>query len=681
MYLQKSATATAAPRSPSRRPLSVLPVQRKPSAGACACGGSCPRCQKSSPQVKVSTPGDRYEREADRIADAITGSAGSAPAPSRIPQTRPQRRARTPGGASHAAADAAARGLGGGQPLDRPTRAHFESRLGHDLSNVRLHADARAAASAQAFEARAYTLGRDIVFGAGEYAPGTPSGRRLLAHELVHVVQQGAAAPSRKPVARASTPPQLQRSALTPGAYSVRLVTESGEQLIGPPELDITGAADGAAGMAPPDAAAPPEMPATPAEARPEEEIPVQRMPLSDSTVIIQRAATFTKPAPTARDPLARLASGLTPGLTTPMINGSKVASDQDVLTAISPSQVAQTGSSGGNVTCNFTNFTIDTGAEQIVASAPGAGGWTGKVAPAQLANPPQCAKVATVPVTMNALPSNADFVKRVQASEDEHVAEIRALHDRHFVPYDRFITGLSATGPNLPTCGQNLVNQLNNQHRQATFGFVFGYAAATKKLDGPGGTHNDTATVKAAADCSSATITLSQTNPLKPGASAGNVVPVAPTVTSFNPATLKASGNDLVDGKTTVKTFSNAADAKAALGVIQYYGMNSRNVIGPFEYFLVGKGAPSGALKGANELDIDPARYQVTLNMPNAGDWAITDVIGSAKNVNINVIVNFGAKRDEAYSAWAVMTGLGFTKQGWVGGTRQKPEMMYFRV
>jgi hypothetical protein len=74
-------------------------------------------------------------------------------------------------------------------------RAFFEPRLGHDFSQVRVHADARAADSARSIDALAYTAGQDVVFGAGQYAPGSMSGRRLLAHELAHVVQQGQSAP------------------------------------------------------------------------------------------------------------------------------------------------------------------------------------------------------------------------------------------------------------------------------------------------------------------------------------------------------------------------------------------------------------------------------------------------------------------------------------------------------
>ncbi len=80
-----------------------------------------------------------------------------------------------------------------GQPLDTATRNFMEPRFGHDFSRVRVHTDEKAAASARAVNALAYTVGGNVVFGAGNYAPGKISGRNLLAHELTHVVQQRAA--------------------------------------------------------------------------------------------------------------------------------------------------------------------------------------------------------------------------------------------------------------------------------------------------------------------------------------------------------------------------------------------------------------------------------------------------------------------------------------------------------
>ena len=77
-----------------------------------------------------------------------------------------------------------------GQPLDADTRGFMESRLGHDFSRVRIHTGATAAESARAVNALAYTVGRDVVFDTGQYAPQMTGGKRLLAHELAHVVQQ-----------------------------------------------------------------------------------------------------------------------------------------------------------------------------------------------------------------------------------------------------------------------------------------------------------------------------------------------------------------------------------------------------------------------------------------------------------------------------------------------------------
>ena len=77
-----------------------------------------------------------------------------------------------------------------GQPLDAATRQFFEPRFGCDFSGVRVHTDARAAESARAVNALAYTVGRDVVFGVGHYAPWTSAGQRLIAHELTHTIQQ-----------------------------------------------------------------------------------------------------------------------------------------------------------------------------------------------------------------------------------------------------------------------------------------------------------------------------------------------------------------------------------------------------------------------------------------------------------------------------------------------------------
>jgi hypothetical protein len=137
------------------------------------------------------------------------------------------------------------------QPLDEPSRAYFEPRFGHDFSRVRVHTGAAAARSARELTARAYTVANHIVFGAGGFAPQTQEGRRLLGHELAHVVQQsggtrsGTSLNARKPVAPASignspssAPPPLSAAifSATPGVLLQRSPTDSpkpGPEILG----------------------------------------------------------------------------------------------------------------------------------------------------------------------------------------------------------------------------------------------------------------------------------------------------------------------------------------------------------------------------------------------------------------------------------------------------------------
>ncbi len=102
-----------------------------------------------------------------------------------------------------------------GTALDSATRGSMEARFGYDFSRVRIHTDARAAESARAVQASAYTLGNHLVFAAGAFQPGTSAGQRLIAHELVHTIQQGATPHAGTAGMISSvTRPQLQRYAV-----------------------------------------------------------------------------------------------------------------------------------------------------------------------------------------------------------------------------------------------------------------------------------------------------------------------------------------------------------------------------------------------------------------------------------------------------------------------------------
>jgi hypothetical protein len=111
----------------------------------------------------------------------------------------------------------------------------MQARLGHDFSRVRVHADARSAKSASAVSAHAYTIGQDIVFGAGRYAPETTDGKRLLAHELTHVIQQGGPTFLQRQVAKdiAAQPPPRSTSPAIPelGPDTTNVEQEDEERL------------------------------------------------------------------------------------------------------------------------------------------------------------------------------------------------------------------------------------------------------------------------------------------------------------------------------------------------------------------------------------------------------------------------------------------------------------------
>lgn len=128
-----------------------IAIQRKPS---CPCGGGCPRCRGViQAKLMINEPGDIYEQEADRVADLASP----------------------------------------GRPLEPVLRQDMEQRFGYDFSRVRVHSSAVAGQSAREVNANAYTVGHNIVFSAGRFAPGTNEGRRLIAHELTHVMQQSGA--------------------------------------------------------------------------------------------------------------------------------------------------------------------------------------------------------------------------------------------------------------------------------------------------------------------------------------------------------------------------------------------------------------------------------------------------------------------------------------------------------
>ncbi len=184
---------------PSQKPASS--VTQTPSTGGCTCGGTCPLCKSKLAATNISAPGDKHEQEADRMAEKMlsTTTEKKQGATSKdAPNTRPP----TTAGDNQI-------GLSG-QPLSPEIRSYFESGSGTDFSQVRLHTGTEAQALAAPLQAEAFTLGRNIVIGDPNFQASSPAGKNLLAHELAHTVQQGAA-PHQGVSATAAAPMIMRR--------------------------------------------------------------------------------------------------------------------------------------------------------------------------------------------------------------------------------------------------------------------------------------------------------------------------------------------------------------------------------------------------------------------------------------------------------------------------------------
>jgi Domain of unknown function (DUF4157) len=261
-----------APRAVRRRPARAMcRVGSAAGSGTLALGPALGRSSTAlttKAKLEIGRPNDRFEQEADRVADQVMRTAdpqvtgaidldGEAarngiqrvcaeceeevrrqPLEDEDEQLQMKR-------ASGATPEIGA-GLqvqigawGGGQPLSASMRAFFEPRFGHDFSRVRLHTDQRAADSARTMNALAYTVGSNIVFGSGQFSTATSAGRRLLAHELTHTVQQGATLPTRGLAAASAV-----ESGATPTLCSGLVIQRACRSTPPPPDLDCPTAAD-----------------------------------------------------------------------------------------------------------------------------------------------------------------------------------------------------------------------------------------------------------------------------------------------------------------------------------------------------------------------------------------------------------------------------------------------------
>lgn len=169
-------------------------LQRK-----CACGnrtisgGECAECKKKKNSIQrklaIGASDDVLEREADRVADQVMEMSANSRIGSVSPRIqRISSRSRHSPETVPVSVDRVL--SGSGRPLEPTFRQDMERRFGYDFSHVRVHSGVAAERSVRDVNANAYTVRNNIVFGSGQYEPSTHEGRRLIAHELTHVIQQ-----------------------------------------------------------------------------------------------------------------------------------------------------------------------------------------------------------------------------------------------------------------------------------------------------------------------------------------------------------------------------------------------------------------------------------------------------------------------------------------------------------
>lgn len=179
------------------------------------------RAVDQAPASRGRQRDDPLEREADRLADTVVKGRF----PEREPPVTP-----TSGGAAKLSAGISDVLAHAGEPLGQTERAYFEPRFGRDLSGILIHRHGGAERSAAALDARAYTHGRHVVFGKGEFAPQTTAGRHLLAHELGHTLQQRMGSPilQRKPKDEDKNKPGVVTVTAEQGGKTADLVLSDG---------------------------------------------------------------------------------------------------------------------------------------------------------------------------------------------------------------------------------------------------------------------------------------------------------------------------------------------------------------------------------------------------------------------------------------------------------------------
>lgn len=362
-----------------------------------------------------------------------------------------------------------------GRPLDPATRLDMEARFGADFGDVRVHTDDRSAEAARQLAAHAYTVGSDVFFGHSRYQPTTTTGRRLLAHELVHVLQQRATAPG------VGLAPRLSQRH-DPAEREAEAI---GERVAEGPAPDL----------------------------RAGRRSIVHIRPAPRREPVIARKESFDPPSVSEENPAGRMVRDLTPGETQPAINGITVYTGAHIDEAIpTPGFVARAVSGGFECKVDAP-IDLTSNTDMIVAEPPGRDGWWAEAPVGWLVGYGElvCSiSSRPVPLLLRHDTDNQRFVDRVKQSENEHHADAEALHKRYLKPYHDRVAAAARTarrGASAEACAEAIDRDLD---RVGTItGYATDWATAAAKWDGPGGSHHDNADLSTDELCMQATLVI----------------------------------------------------------------------------------------------------------------------------------------------------------------------------
>jgi hypothetical protein len=281
-----------------------------------------------------------------------------------------------------------------GQPLDPGIRSFMEPGFGHDFSRVRIHADGRSGEAAQAVNAHAFTVGRDLVFASGQYAPNTQVGQRLLAHELSHVVQQGGGSISGSTALHLNPPGDRFEQEADRVANAVVAMQN------GPPQTIASGPAR-----------------------------------LSRQALGLQRSATFVDTVPSEEFNLAeRVVNNLFAGNTDFVLNGTPFVAGIDfavALAALHTPHIDNFIRKDKRVECHFDTVPDNKGSFDMKILKDGE--WslvTTKANLAALFGLNGCGGGGDATLVINGIQKNEDQRNRTRTHEDQHVKDDKAIFE-----------------------------------------------------------------------------------------------------------------------------------------------------------------------------------------------------------------------------------------------------------